>query len=88
MLDDKAYQHKKDLFIEDIEGKTSYLPIDVEGIDTGLDVLKHKDLDMLVMGHQHKDFFVRLTMGSHAVRQASEMEIPLLIIPEGAHILF
>lgn len=88
MLDEKGYQKKKYLFIENIEGKTSYLPIDVEGIDRGLDALRNKDLDLLVMGHQHKDFFQRLTMDSHAARQARKLQVPLLIIPEGASVLF
>lgn len=88
MLDEKAYQHKIDAFIKNIGGKTTYLPIEVEGIDSGLDVLRNKDLDLLVMGHEHKDFFDRLTMGSHSARQARKLQVPLMVIPQGAPLLF
>ncbi len=43
---------------------------------------------MLVMGHQQKGFIRRLIAGSHAARQAQDLQIPLLIIPEGGHIYF
>ncbi|MDQ0477260.1 universal stress protein [Chryseobacterium gotjawalense] len=87
-LDNDAYEHKKDLFIQDIPGKTSYLPIEEKGIDSGLDVLRNKDLDLLVMGHQHKVFFDRLTEGSHSIRQARKLHLPLMVIPQGVPLLF
>lgn len=87
-LDEKAYLRNIETFMKGIEGRINYLPIDVESIDTGLDALRSRDLDILVMGHEHKDFFSRITMGSHSRRQARKLHIPLLVIPEGVPVLF
>ncbi|WP_262696752.1 hypothetical protein [Chryseobacterium sp. 3008163] len=40
------------------------------------------------MGHQHRGFFDKLVVVSHAVEQANHLEIPLLIIPEGQTVSF
>ncbi|MBW8362677.1 MAG: universal stress protein [Kaistella sp.] len=88
LIDEEAYNDKKNLFLQPLYHKVSYRYIESDNIDTGLDLLKGKDIDMLVMGHHHRSFFERLTPGSHASRQALHPELPLLIIPEGSHINF
>lgn len=88
VIEDTAYDHKKELFLKDLDGKICYNCIYSENIDYGLDILKSKDLDMLIMGHHYRGFFDGLIQGSHSVKQAGELEIPLLIIPEGGHIYF
>ncbi|TXF79015.1 universal stress protein [Chryseobacterium sp.] len=88
LIDEDAYEQKKDLFLQPLFHKVSYRYIESDNIDTGLDLLKNKDIDMLVMGHHHRSFFERLTPGSHASRQALHPDIPLLIIPEGSHVNF
>lgn len=88
VLQDKEYEHKKELFLKDLDGKICYNCIYSENIDYGLDILKDKDIDMMVLGHHHQGFFSRITTRSHAEKQAAHMEIPLLILPEGGHIYF
>ncbi|WP_304343991.1 universal stress protein [Chryseobacterium koreense] len=88
LLDEKAYQHKIETFIKGIEDKIKYLQMEAESVDSGLDDLRSGDLDLLVMGHQHKDFFDRLTMGSHSRRQTRKLHIPLMVIPTGMPVLF
>lgn len=88
LIENISYQQKKDTFFKDLEGKICYNYIESDSIDTGLNILKDKNIDMLVMGHQQKGFIRRLIAGSHAARQAQDLQIPLLIIPEGGHIYF
>lgn len=88
VIEDTAYEHKKELFLKNLDGKICYNCIYSENIDYGLEILKNKDIDMLIMGHHYRGFFDSFIQGSHAVRQANELEIPLLIIPEGGHIYF
>lgn len=88
VIQDVDYEHKKEFFLKNLNGKICYNCIYSENIDYGLEILKHKDIDMLVMGHHDKSFFKRLFLGSHATRQASELEIPLLTIPENGHVHF
>ena len=88
LLDEKTYQHRKDLFLKDIADKVTYLSIESDNLDSGFDQLKHRGIDMLVMGHRHKNFFDRLILGSYSARQAAKLELPLLVIPEGAHVSF
>ncbi|WP_426479113.1 universal stress protein [Chryseobacterium sp. CBSDS_008] len=88
VIQDIDYEHKKEVFLKNLDGKICYNCIYSENIDYGLEILKHKDIDMLVMGHHDKSFFKRLFQGSHATRQASELEIPLLTIPENGHVHF
>ncbi|PTT39829.1 universal stress protein [Chryseobacterium sp. HMWF028] len=88
VIEDKVYEHKKEVFLKDLDGKICYNCIYSENIDYGLDILKNKDIDMMVMGHQHKSFFDRFTQSNHAARQADELQIPLLIIPENGYVFF
>ncbi|BAP32415.1 universal stress protein [Chryseobacterium sp. StRB126] len=88
VIQDADYEHKKEAFLKNLDGKICYNCIYSENIDYGLEILKHKDIDMLVMGHHEKSFFKRLFLGSHATRQASELEIPLLTIPENGTVNF
>jgi len=88
VIQDVDYEHKKEMFLKNLSGKICYNCIYSENIDYGLEILKNKDIDMLVMGHHDKSFFKRLFLGSHAARQASELEIPLLTIPENGDIHF
>lgn len=88
VVQDVDYEHKKEVFLKNLDGKICYNCIYSENIDYGLEILKHKDIDMLVMGHHDKSFFNRLFFGSHATRQAFELEIPLLTIPENGHVHF
>jgi hypothetical protein len=88
VIQDVDYEHKKEMFLKNLNGKICYNCIYSENIDYGLEILKYKDIDMLVMGHHDKSFFKRLFLGSHAARQAVELEIPLLTIPENGHVHF
>ncbi|UFK97761.1 universal stress protein [Kaistella faecalis] len=88
LIDEKAYLHKKEEFIKNIDGKVTYLPIEVVGVNTGLGVLRYKDVDLVVMGHERKSFFERVTTGSHSATLARKVQMPLMIIPEGAPLLF
>ncbi|MCJ7935915.1 MAG: universal stress protein [Chryseobacterium sp.] len=88
IIEDKAYEHKKEMFLKNLEGKICYNCIYSENIDYGLDILKNKDIDMLAMGHDHRGFIERLIQSSHAARQAGKLEVPLLIIPEAVHLFF
>ncbi|MBP2614925.1 universal stress protein [Chryseobacterium jejuense] len=83
-----AYEHKKEVFLKALEGKFCYNCIYSENIDYGLDILKNKDIDILAMGHDHRDFLERFIKNSHAARQAATLEIPLLIIPEIDQLFF
>ena len=83
-----AYLQKKEEFVKNLEGKITYLPIEVFGVDTGLGVLRYKDVDLVVMGHEHQSFFERITTGSHSAAMARKVQMPLMIIPEGAPLLF
>lgn len=82
---DQVHDHTKTEFFKKLNGKIYYDYIQSKSIKAGMDLLKNKDFDMLVMGHQHKSFFTGLIKGSHAVKQARELKIPLMIIPQGAH---
>ncbi len=88
LIDEKGYLHKKEEFIKNIDGKVTYLPIEVVGVNTGLGVLRYKDVDLVVMGHERKSFFERVTTGSHSATLARKVQMPLMIIPEGAPLLF
>lgn len=88
LVNELVYLHKKDEFIKNIEGKVTYLPIEVVGVNTGLGVLRYKDVDLVVMGHERKSFFERLTTGSHSAALALKVQMPLMVIPEGAPLLF
>lgn len=88
LLDEVAYLQRKEEFIKNIEGKVTYLPIEVVGVNTGLGVLKYKDVDLVVMGHEHKSFFQKITTGSHSAAMARKAQMPLMVIPEGAPLLF
>jgi hypothetical protein len=85
VIQDVDYEHKKEMFLKNLNGKICYNCIYSENIDY-LEILKYKDIDMLVMGHHDKSFFKKTILGSHAARQAVELEIPLLTIPENGHI--
>lgn len=82
VMEDESYERKKDLFFKDLNGKVCYHCIYSENIDYGLDILKNRDVDMLVMRHHHKNFFEKIISGSHSKKQAHEVKIPLLIIPD------
>lgn len=88
VIQDTVYDHKKELFLKHFDGNINYNCIYSENIDYGIDILKTKDIDILVIGHHHKSFLDRLLTSSHATRQARQPEIPLMIIPEEAHIYF
>ncbi|SIQ76236.1 Nucleotide-binding universal stress protein, UspA family [Chryseobacterium sp. RU37D] len=88
IIEDAEYEHKKKTFLKNLDGKICYNCIYSENIDYGLDILKSKDIDLLIMGHHYRGFFESLAGSGHAVRQANEMEIPLLIIPENEHVYF
>lgn len=88
VIQDTAYDHKKELFLKHFDGNICYNCIYSENIDYGIDILKNKDIDILVIGHHHKGFLDRFVTSSHASRQARQLEIPLMIIPENAHIYF
>ncbi len=88
VIQDRKYEHAKEEFLKDLEGRFCYNCIYSENIDYGLDILKNKDIDMLIMGHHYRGFFENFTQNSHAIRQAGELEIPLMIIPENGHIYF
>jgi nucleotide-binding universal stress UspA family protein len=88
VIQDAAYEHKKEVFLKALDGKVCYNCIYSENIDYGLDILKNKDIDILAMGHDHRDFLERFTKSSHAARQAAGLEIPLLIIPETDQLFF
>ena len=88
VIEDEEYEHKKQEFLKSLDGKTCYNCIYSENIDYGLDILKNKDIDMLIMGHRFRGFFESMIEGGHALRQAGTLEIPLLIIPEGKNIYF
>ncbi|WP_312900368.1 universal stress protein [Chryseobacterium taichungense] len=88
LAEDKEYEHKKQAFMSNLNGKVCYNCIYSENIHYGLDILKSKDIDMLIMGHHYQNFFESLLESSHAVRQALELEIPLMIIPERGHVYF
>ncbi|BAP32428.1 universal stress protein [Chryseobacterium sp. StRB126] len=87
-IEDQSYEHKKEFFFKNLDGNICYNCIYSENIDDGLDILKEKDIDMLIMGHQHRGFFDRLMNSSHAARQADQLQIPLLIIPENGNLPF
>lgn len=88
VIENTEYEHRKEFFLKKFDGKICYNCIYSEDIDYGLDILKNKDIDMLIMGHQHRGFFDKLVVVSHAVEQANHLEIPLLIIPEGQTVSF
>ncbi|AZA58404.1 universal stress protein [Chryseobacterium shandongense] len=88
VIQDQRYEHAKEIFLKELEGRFCYNCIYSENIDYGLDILKNKDIDMLIMGHHYRSFFENFIQSSHAVRQAGELEIPLMIIPENGHIYF
>lgn len=88
IIENKSYEHKKELFFKNLDGNICYNCIYSENIDDGLAILKDKDIDMLIMGHEHRGFFARLIDNSHAARQAEHLEIPLLIIPKDGNLLF
>ncbi|MET3537163.1 universal stress protein [Chryseobacterium limigenitum] len=88
VMEDTAYEHKKKVFLKALDGKVCYNCIYSENIDYGLDILKNKDIDILVMGHDHRSFLEKFTKSSHAATQAAELEIPLLIIPEIDQLFF
>lgn len=86
--EDVNYESKKENFLKNLDGKFCYNCIYSENIDYGLDILKNKDIDILVMGHQHRGFFKRFIKSSHAVKQAEHLQIPLLIIPDSENAIF
>ncbi|MDR6158452.1 nucleotide-binding universal stress UspA family protein [Chryseobacterium sp. SLBN-27] len=88
VIQDQKYEHAKETFLKELEGRFCYNCIYSENIDYGLDILKNKDIDMLIMGHHYRSFFENFTQSSHAIRQAGELVIPLMIIPENGHIYF
>ncbi|MDP9955491.1 nucleotide-binding universal stress UspA family protein [Epilithonimonas hungarica] len=88
VTEDRNYEHTKEKFLKNLDGKYYYNCIYSENVDYGLDILKNKDIDILVMGHQQRGFFESLIKSSHAVKQAEHMQIPLLIIPESADTVF
>ncbi|AZA86641.1 universal stress protein [Chryseobacterium shandongense] len=88
VIQDQRYEHAKEIFLKELEGRFCYNCIYSENIDYGLDILKNKDIDMLIMGHHYRSFFENFIQSSHAVRQAGELEIPLMVIPENGHIYF
>lgn len=88
VIQDQKYEHKKEKFLKDLNGRFCYDCIYSENVDYGLDILKNKDIDMLIMGHHYRSFFESFTTSSHAVRQAGEIEVPLMIIPENGLVNF
>lgn len=88
VTEDINYEHKKEAFLKNLDGKFCYNCIYSENVDYGLDILKNKNIDMLVMGHEHRGFFKSLVTGSHAVKQAEQLQIPLLIIPDSENTVF
>jgi len=88
VIQDQKYEHTKEAFLENLTGKFCYDCIYSENVDYGLDILKNKDIDMLIMGHHYRNFFENFTKGSHAIRQAGEIEIPLMVIPENGSVKF
>ena len=88
VTEDINYEKKKEKFIKDLDGNFCYNCIYSENVDYGLDILKNKDIDMLVMGHQHRGFFESFITSSHAVKQAAHLQIPLLIIPDSNNTIF
>lgn len=88
VFENTDYEQRKEFFLKKLDGKICYNCIYSEDIDYGLDILKNKDIDMLIMGHQHRGFFDKLVVLSQAVEQANHLEIPLLIIPEGQTVSF
>ena len=88
IIDENEYRRRKEAFLKNLQGKISYLSVESDNIDSGLEIIKSKDIDMLVMGHQYRGFLDRLIFGSYAVRHAGEIKIPLMVIPEGASVSF
>lgn len=83
-IDADSYEERKNEFVKEIGSSASYLSIDSDNIESGFDKLKKMDIDLLVMEHRNRRFLDRLVLGSYSARQAREMELPLMVIPEDA----
>lgn len=82
IIDPKEYQERQKTFLKNLEGNISFKSIDSDNIDSGLEILKKEDIDMLVMGHENRGFLDRFIFGSYALRHASHVDLPLLVIPK------
>ncbi len=82
VTDPREYTNRQKIFTQDIEGSFKFKSIEADNIDSGLELLKKEDIDMLVMGHENHGFLDRFIFGSYAARHASKIGMPLLIIPK------
>ena len=71
VIQDQRYEHAKEIFLKELEGRFCYNCIYSENIDYGLDILKNKDIDMLIMGHHYRSFFENFIQRRNCKRQRS-----------------
>jgi nucleotide-binding universal stress UspA family protein len=89
--DDPEHQQKVDSFLSDITGKADYPKvyyrhIKSRNVNNGLEWLaEHGQVDILAMVHRPHSFFKKIFIGSHTEKIARQVEVPLLVFPEGYH---
>jgi len=91
--DDPQHQQKVDAFLNEITCKADYpnvyyRHIKSRNVNNGLEWLaEHGQIDILAMVHRPHSFFQKIFIGSHTHQIARQVEIPLLVFPEGYNAL-
>jgi len=87
--DDPEHQQKVDSFLNDITCKADYPKvyyrhIKSRNVNNGLEWLaEHGQVDVLAMVHRPHSFLQKIFIGSHTHQLARQVEVPLLVFPEG-----
>ncbi len=91
--DDPQHQQKVDAFLNEITCKADYPKvyyrhIKSRNVNNGLEWLaEHGQIDVLAMVHRPHSFLQKIFIGSHTHQIARQVEIPLLVFPEGYNAL-
>ena len=87
--DDPQHQQKVDSFLNEITCKADYPKvyyrhIKSRNVNNGLEWLaEHGQVDILAMVHRPHSFLQKIFIGSHTNHLARQIEVPLLVFPEG-----
>lgn len=93
-IDAKQHIKKVNAFLEDIVNKIDYDHIyyhhaeDAE-VDKGLKwIANNSEIDLMVMVHHKSNWVAQLFTGSHTQELATEIKIPLMVIPDNTYSVF